>query len=349
MDESGLLKFSELPLVCICIPTYNAAFTIQETLESILCQTYSNLVIHICDNASTDNTLKIIEDFKDPRITIHPHNQNVGGEGNFTRCIQMATGKYTAIFHADDIYGSSMVSKQVAFLEANSTIDAVFTKAFLIDERGSKFGVVGDVPETKAGIARLNFSELLKKILLHHNFLVCPSVLVRTKVYREEIKEWGSSAFLSASDVDMWLKFSRNKEIAVLDERLMSYRISQAQFSHANRGRTKRADFFLVMDHYLAQKDIQNILTKTDFRHYAWLVRHDKVARAFNFFSLERVPEAKEMLKGFFCWDSIYAAILSRRGLVTLAGATLLKLIILFGASKSTIAIVKAVKNMQWR
>lgn len=346
---SELNKLKTTPRVCICIPTYNAESTIRETIKSILSQTYSNLVIKISDNNSSDNTLHIIEEFKDSRIKIHRHNVNVGGEGNFTRCIQMASDKYTAIFHADDVYEPSMVAKQVAFLEENSNISAVFTKAFLIDEQGDKLGIVGDVPGIKIGVAQLNFNTLFKKILLHHNFLVCPSALVRTQVYREEVKEWGNSVFLSASDVDMWLKFARNKKIAVLEERLMSYRISRAQFSHRNRNRTKRADFFLVIDHYLAQEDVKSFLTKSDLRHYAWLARHDKVACAFNLFILERVPEAKDMMKGFFCWDSIHAAMLTRRGIVTLGGAALLSLLILFGVSKTTIAIVKAAKNTRWR
>ena len=55
---------STLPRVCICIPTYNVASTIRKTLESILNQTYSNIEVHISDNASTDNTLNIIRIIK---------------------------------------------------------------------------------------------------------------------------------------------------------------------------------------------------------------------------------------------------------------------------------------------
>jgi hypothetical protein len=147
----------------------------------------------------------------------------------------------------------------------------------------------------------------------------------------------------------MWLRFSKKKQIAILDERLMRYRISHTQSSHSNRNRTERADFFLVIDHYLGQGDVRNILTKRDFRHYEWLIRHDKVARAFNLFILERINESKEMLQGVFCWDSIYAAMVNRRGLVTLAGAILLCLILPFGASKRALAIIKLTKNISWR
>jgi succinyl-CoA synthetase alpha subunit len=59
------------PLVCICIPTYNAAGTIRESLESILTQTYRNIVVHVSDNCSTDDTLNVVASMADDRVTIH--------------------------------------------------------------------------------------------------------------------------------------------------------------------------------------------------------------------------------------------------------------------------------------
>jgi len=334
-------------LVCICVPTYNAASTVRESLGSILGQTYVDMVVHVSDNASTDNTLEVIESISDPRLVIHRHHVNVGGEGNFTRCIQMAAGKYTAIFHADDIYEKEMVARQVAFLEANPDVDAVFTEAVTIDEDGTPFGFVGGVPKSNKKVTRLDFRELLTTMLLYHNFLVCPSVMVRSEVYRDQIRQWGG--FRSASDVDIWLRLARSKPIAVLSERLMRYRISRQQFSHKNRTRTERADFFLVMDHYLALPEVQGFLTKKDLRHYRWLERHERVARALNLFGLGNISEAGDLLKGFFCWDSIHAAISTRRGLVTIAGGTLLRFLMFFGISRKGMEMVTAIKRIPWR
>lgn len=341
---------NEPPLVCICVPTYNAARTVRETLESILVQTYPNLVVHVSDNASTDDTVEIIQSIADSRITLHRHDKNVSGEGNFNRCIQFAEGKYTAIFHADDIYEPDIVAKQVTFLEENSDVGAVFTVAATIDEQGRPTGFIGNPPSgIRSGVARFNFLELLQAMLLHHNFLVCPSVMVRTEIYKNEIKEWGSSLFMSASDVDTWLRLASKRLVAVLSEPLMRYRISRAQFSDGIRNRIERADFFLVMDNYLARPEVRNCITKDDLRHYGWLERHERVSRAFNLFVLGRFAEAKALLSGVFCWDSIYAAIVSRRGLVALAGGTLLCLLLFFGASKNGVAIVKTIKRISWR
>lgn len=343
------IKVQDSPLVCICVPTFNAAATIRETLESIISQSYVNIVVHVSDNASTDDTIKIIESIEDSRIIVHCQENNIGAEGNFTRCIQLATGKYTAIFHSDDIYEPSMVAKQVAFLESNSDVGAVFTEAITIDEKGVPFGVIGSVPRASGGVTRIGFQELLKTMLLQHNFLVCPSVMVRTTLYKEEIREWGGGLFRSASDVDTWLRLARKQKIAILDDKLMRYRISNEQFSHKNRNRTERTDFFLVMDYYLTKPEVHSFITKDDLRHYGWLERHERVARAFNLFGLGRVSQAKCLLSGFFCWDSTYAAMVNRRGLVTLAGGFLLRFLIFFGTSSKAISIAKAIKKISWR
>jgi glycosyltransferase involved in cell wall biosynthesis len=348
LDKVGP-DLGDLPLVCICVPTYNSAGTVRESLESILDQTYGNLVIHVSDNASTDDTLKVIESMADPRINIHRQEVNTGAEKNFTRCIQLATGKYAAIFHADDIYEPNMVTKQVEFLENSADVGAVFTEAIMIDEQGVPFGVTGSVPGRKRGVARIGFAELLRVMLLHHNFLVCPSVMVRTEIYKDEIKEWGSGLFRSASDVDTWLRLASRRLIAVLDERLMRYRFSTAQFSHKNRNRTERLDFFLVMDHYLARSDVRSFITRNDLRHYGWLERHERVARAMILFGLGRISESRDLLSGVLCWDAVLAAVSTRRGFVTLAGFALLRALIPFGASSSGIAIVKAAKKLSWR
>ena len=101
------------PLVSICIPTYNVEKTIAETLNSIIDQTYKNLEIVISENASTDNTLSLLDKFNDPRIKIYRTSKTIIAEQNFSRCIELATGDYIAIFHADDLYNSNMVEKQV--------------------------------------------------------------------------------------------------------------------------------------------------------------------------------------------------------------------------------------------
>jgi len=323
-----------LPLVCVCIPTYNAAATIRETLESILAQTYANLVIHVSDNASSDETLAIIESIADPRVTVHRHDLNIGGEGNFNRCIQLAEGQYTAIFHADDVYEPDMIARQVAFLEAHPEAGAVFTEASLIDETSNKIGEMR-LPRGIASPSGLyDFTTLFKAVLRHSNFLICPSVMVRTPVYRQELKCWRGELFKSSADLDLWLRILQSHPVGYLQERLMRYRISDSQYSARVRLGTERADFFVVIDHYLAQEQVRALLDRTDFNNYRRLECRDRVMRAANLFIVGRPKQADRLVRDIFSWDALASAVSSKRGAFVLLIGIYVKLLILLNLDK---------------
>jgi glycosyltransferase involved in cell wall biosynthesis len=334
------------PLVCICIPTYNAAATIRETLESILAQTYPNLVIHVSDNASTDGTLKVVESVADGRVHIHRQEQNIGAEGNFNRCIQLAEGKYTAIFHADDIYEPYMVARQVDFLEANPEAGAVFTEATTIDEMGNRIGEIRLPKGIVSSGGLYDFPAMFKAVLRHCNFFICPSVMVRTQVYQQEIKRWRGEQFKTSADLDLWLRILQLHPIGHLPERLMRYRISNSQWSSKVRLGTERADFFLVTDHYLAQQPVRALLDATDLGNYRWLERRDRVMRATNLFITGHPEQVTELVRDVFSRDALMAALKTKRGaFVFLLGAyvRLLALLGLYRIGRSSLSYMKQV------
>lgn len=332
--ESRWGKSGESPLVCICIPTYNAAVTVRETLKSILNQTYPNLVVHISDNASTDDTLKIIESMADQRVAVHRHADNVGGEGNFNRCIQVAEGKYTAIFHADDLYEPDMIAKQVAFLETHPEAGAVFTEASLIDENGKQIGGIRLPRDIASPGGLYDFETMFKAVLRHANFFICPSFMVRTDIYQQEIVCWRGDMFSTSADLDVWLRILERHPVGHLPEALMRYRIGNAQWTARIRKETARSAFFLVVDHYLAQERVRRLLDQDDLRNYARLERRDSVMRAINLYLTGQHKEARGLLVGIFSWDAIKAALLTKRGFEVLAAGIYLRMLFLLGADR---------------
>lgn len=343
--EGGRLGSTNLPLVCICIPTYNAAATIRESLKSILAQTYPNLVIHVLDNASTDGTMNAIESIADLRVCIHPNAENIGGEGNFNRCIQLAEGKFTAIFHADDVYESDMVAKQVACLETNPKVGVVFTAATTIDANGIASGVIGRSVTSNGDVGVYDFPRLIKAILRRGNFVVCPSAMVRTQVYKDEILRWRGDLFRSSADLDVWLRIARTHSVAFLNEPLMRYRVDSNQFSSTVRLRTERADFFLVMDYYLGMPNVQLLLTDDDQRNFRQLVVNDRIWRAINQFSRGNISEAKLLIRGAFNFEALRGAFTSRRGFFMLMASAALYLMIAMQLKKSGPKIIRALRG----
>jgi glycosyltransferase involved in cell wall biosynthesis len=287
------------PTVCICIPTYNSAETILETLKSVLNQTYKKIVINILDNASTDETIKIIKNFKDERIRIYENTQNVGAERNFSNCINEATGEYTVIFHSDDIYEPEMIAEQVYYLNENPKVGAVFTEAITIDAIGNPTGKI--TLKTISGIERpesaviYDFQALFSSILKHGNFIVCPSAMVRTVIYKEEIKHWRGELFKTSADLDVWLRIASAHLVAILNKPLIRYRVDDRQFSSKVRKRVQSADFFLVTEYYMEKKNIQNYITDKDKINYKKLLIIDKLWRAINYFQNDNAENARRM------------------------------------------------------
>lgn len=307
---------NNVPLVSICIPTYNSGVTLAETLASVVEQSYSRLEILVVDNASTDNTIEVASRFDDPRITIHQNAANIGAECNFNRCIELASGVYTAIYHADDLYATHMVAEQVEFLERHSEAGGVLTEAVVIDQRGREKGSISFPAELgRKGATSVNFPELFGALMRHSNFLICPSAMVRTGVFKNDIKGWRGELFGSSADLDIWLRIARKSRLGLLPAKLMKYRVSDAQCSSKVRYQTERADFFRVMDHYLAKNDVRVRVTWTDLENYQKLARRDIVMRAANLFLMDDFSQAAHLLDGFFNLDMLIGAIQGKRGL----------------------------------
>lgn len=317
------------PLVCICIPTYNAEATIGATLRSILGQTYTNLAILVVDNQSTDGTVGVVNNFDDPRIIVHVNPANVGAEGNFNRCIELAKGKYTAIYHADDLYEPEMVAAQVEFLESYPQASAVFTEAALIDQEDHLIGEIRQPASLATGGPLHDFSAVFKAVLEHSNFLICPSVMALTRVYQNDIKAWRGELFGSSADLDVWFRMLQQGPIGILPRRLMRYRISRGQFSANVRLDTSRSAFFKVIDHYLARSEVQKLLTADDRVNYERLERRDRVMRAANAMVANQPDLARKLCPDIFTLKALRAALQTRRGLAVFLLALYIKLMLL--------------------
>lgn len=113
------IKFS------ICIPNYNYANYIGETIESVLNQTYREFTIVIVDNASTDNSWDIIQSYatKDNRIKTYRNEYNVGFAPNLDKAAQKAPDEFIIMLSADDTMKPNALTEYAAILSINN-IDA---------------------------------------------------------------------------------------------------------------------------------------------------------------------------------------------------------------------------------
>ena len=123
------------PLVSVALCTYNGAAYLQEQLDGIINQTYTNLEIVIIDDGSTDGTQQIIASYqqKDNRIQFFQNEKTLGYNKNFEKAFQLTTGRYIAISDQDDVW----VLHKIETMLAKWNKDAVFAYSLSIDFFGN--------------------------------------------------------------------------------------------------------------------------------------------------------------------------------------------------------------------
>lgn len=101
--------------ICVVMATYNGEKFLAQQLESILAQTYKNINVIICDDASTDNTAKIIIDFaeRDNRISYVLNKKNVGVNKNFEIGFLKSQSNFIAIADQDDVWREDKIEEMM--------------------------------------------------------------------------------------------------------------------------------------------------------------------------------------------------------------------------------------------
>ncbi len=129
-----------MPKVSIGLPCYNEAPFIEETVRSVLAQTEEDFEFVICDNASTDGTLQIIERVcaGDPRVKIHPSVANIGGSANFLRAFTLTSAPYFMWMGAHDVLEKHYVKKLRLVLDADADCSLAYANSIFIAKDGSR-------------------------------------------------------------------------------------------------------------------------------------------------------------------------------------------------------------------
>jgi glycosyltransferase involved in cell wall biosynthesis len=124
------------PLVSVVIPTYNRTAYLRLALKSAVEQSYRNLEIIVCDNASPEDPSAVIAEFNDPRIRLHRNQRNLGPTPNTLLGVGMATGDYVAILGDDDVWQPEFIATLLAPLEQDPTVIVSFCNHDIIDAAG---------------------------------------------------------------------------------------------------------------------------------------------------------------------------------------------------------------------
>ncbi|WP_264326119.1 glycosyltransferase family 2 protein [Romeriopsis navalis] len=232
---------SELPLVSVIVPAYNAEDFIAETLDSVLQQTYGNLEVVVVDDGSDDRTAAIVAAIgdRDDRVRlISQGNAGVAAARNLG--IAQSSGSLIAPLDADDLWHCSNLERQVAcLLTHGESTGVVYTWSLDIDESNQ---LTGDFHASKA-------EGMIYKLLLCHNFLGNASASLIRRSCLEQVQ--GYSVALRAAGVqgcedwDLYLRLAARYEFRVVPEFLVGYRKIVTSMSADLSQMAKSHDFML--------------------------------------------------------------------------------------------------------
>jgi len=163
---------NSLPKISVITVCYNAAKTIEQTLESVLNQTYSFIEYIIIDGASTDGTLSLIEKYRD-KISMLVSEKDKGLYDAMNKGLQQATGDYVFFLNADDLFYDNGVLEKLAEAANNHNFpDVLYGEAMFMDESGKELGLRSE-QTTQRVPEQLHWKSLKHGMVISHQaFLV---------------------------------------------------------------------------------------------------------------------------------------------------------------------------------
>lgn len=183
--------------ISVIMATYNCEKTVGKAIDSILNQTYTDWVMIICDDGSTDSTLDILEEYKSKypeKFLILKNSENEKLPYSLNRCLENVKTELVARMDADDFSLPKRFEKQVAFLKENPEYDLVGTGITAFDGEKRIGSIVRNPIPTK--------KTMLRQIAFSH-----ATIMTYKRVYEELGGYSLDPTVLRVEDVDLWCRF----------------------------------------------------------------------------------------------------------------------------------------------
>lgn len=201
--------------ISIIMPTYNSENYIEESINSILKQTYKNWELIVIDDASTDKTVSIVNKFQNKNIILIQNKKNSGAAISRNKGINLATGNFIAFLDSDDIWNKDKLLKQINFMKKNK-----FAFTF------TSFSYLKDLKTREVKIPKkITYKEALKNtIILTSTVMINIDSIPKDLIYMPNVRK--------GQDTATWWNILKNNHIAYgLDINLTTYRVHNESLS----------------------------------------------------------------------------------------------------------------------
>ena len=237
-----------IPLVSVCIPSYNSGLYIERTISSILNQTFEDLELIICDDCSTDDTVEKIRKFDDPRIRLYINEENLGIGPNWNRCLELCRGQYIKLICADDIIVPELIAREVKILNNHSNVVAVESDTAFIDSVGRPKGSYKRYPDGPIVSGR----KIARNGIFVKDYFGAPLANTFRKSVLKEIKGFDTD-YKYILDYDFFLRMAFHGDIYIIHEPLNYFRLRQS--SNTDKVLSSESNVYLEEHKMLLRKN----------------------------------------------------------------------------------------------
>jgi predicted O-linked N-acetylglucosamine transferase (SPINDLY family)/GT2 family glycosyltransferase len=277
-------KKISLPLVSVCIPTYNGEQFLEETLNTVLSQTYHNLEIIISDDNSSDRTIAIAESFREKltcKFSILEHGQ-YGLSQNWNFCIAQAKGKYIKFLFQDDLLEPDAISKMVELAEQDEEVGLVFSpRRLFISEDDTYYDPTfldgHGAKDIHKGWSKLKPIQLGRDLLEDRhlfnysiNKIGEPTTVLIKKEMFDKVGLFNSD-LCQLVDLEMWLRIVSQCKVGFVNKYLSHFRLHEHQQTNRNSAKNGLMFLDLTKFFYIIYSDVRypDVARQNAFYRYA--------------------------------------------------------------------------------
>lgn len=260
------------PLVSVVLPVHNDSKYIEESISSVINQTYKNLEIIVIDDFSTDDTVKIVESFNDARIKIIKNDKNRGAAYSRNAGIKHASGDYIAFIDGDDVWDLTKTEKQIEFMLSNNYVFTSCLYSF-INEEGKILGKYMSAPK-KVTHKKFLKTDYIGCITTMYKKDICPSLSIPDNIYKR-------------NDYALWIKLSEFADCYTFPLVLASHRNRSGSISSVSK-------FTLIKHHKMM---FQKLYKFSGFKSGLYALRNGFYYLIRKVFYLKKMKSNKETNK----------------------------------------------------
>ena len=280
------------PLVSVVIPCYNHDKFVQDSIQSVIDQTYENIELIIIDDGSKDSSVKKIKEMvdvcKERFVRFEFRSRpNKGLSSTLNEALVWCEGEYFSAIASDDVMLANKTKIQINYMESEPSISALFGSADYINE----------IKEKKINNTLEEKEYKFEDILLNECMFYAPTQMLRLDIVKEV---GGYNPNILVEDWYMWLKLAKRGRVYCISEKLALYRVHSSnstrdsQFIYENNLKT--------LEFYKNHRFYDKAYAKLRWTNITWVGQTDKIKSLNLLYNYVKKHPTHIFTKGFLIY-----------------------------------------------